>query len=120
MEFIEEFVAGVIWVDEFGQLCAKDFDLFRGQDAYAGKITVGVEELDLIVGEAILLGLGSIEERRDRTVITGKVFDHSRKRLCRPMCGKAMPFRVRFYSISEGCASLLRARAPALPATSSR
>src|SRR2546425_7349634 len=49
MEFIEEFVAGVIWVDKFGQLCAKDFDLLLVQEAYAGEIAVGVEEFDLIV-----------------------------------------------------------------------
>src|SRR5258707_11451817 len=76
MEFIEEFVAGLIWIDEFSQFQAQSLYLFIVQEAYAGKITVGVEEFDLIVCETILLRLVSIEERRDRTMIAGKIFDH--------------------------------------------
>jgi hypothetical protein len=53
MEFVEEFVARMRWVDQLRKFSAQYFNLLVIEYAYTGEIAVGVKEFDLVVGEAI-------------------------------------------------------------------
>src|ERR1700737_2587847 len=80
VEFIEKLVAWVIWIAEDRQLCAQCFYLRVIQQADSGEVTVSVEKFDLLFVETeglpIIGRSRLLKERRDRTVIEGKIFDH--------------------------------------------
>lgn len=77
--FVPEFVAGVVGVDECGELGAECLDLVVFEDFDVVDVAEVVELLDLFVGEAVLfrVGLvGFVEEVGDEFVDGGKVVGH--------------------------------------------
>jgi hypothetical protein len=55
MKFVEQMMAGMIWIDQFREFFAKNFDLLIVQQTNAGEVTVRMKELDLILGETVLI-----------------------------------------------------------------
>ena len=81
---VPQLVAGMLGLEELGQLAAQLVDLLVGEDPHAGQIAVLVVEGDLLVGQAVAvplgLGLGKRNEVADEFVARGEVSRHRRLR----------------------------------------
>ena len=55
MKFVEKMLARMLWIDQLREFGAQRLNLIVIQHANAGEVAVGVKEINLIFGEAILI-----------------------------------------------------------------
>ena len=74
MKLVEKMMAGMIRIDQFGKFAAQRIDLFVIESANPGQIAVGAKEIELSVGETILIPIfrsrRQFEEASDGLVLS--------------------------------------------------